>query len=139
MAGHSCEAVEASIDSQQGTKTMNDIAAKDQDIQAVTLGPGSAFDRDPGPGLWWGSAPATRPCGVLGAATREQRVDRRLPEISALIDPRQSEFITGRNAGAVVSQGGAGSGKETTIGLHNIAYSFRPGWGVVKSGNISSR
>jgi DNA helicase-2/ATP-dependent DNA helicase PcrA len=70
-----------------------------------------------------GEGTALRPAarGVLGAATREQRLDRRLPEIAALIDPRQFELITARESGAVVIQGGAGSGK-TTIGLHRIAY-----------------
>lgn len=60
--------------------------------------------------------------GVLGRGeTRRQRLDRHLPEISALIDRRQFELITARDAGVVVIQGGAGSGK-TTIGLHRIAY-----------------
>jgi DNA helicase II / ATP-dependent DNA helicase PcrA len=68
-----------------------------------------------------GEGTATRPRGILGAASGEQRLDRHLPEIAALIDPRQFELITARGAGVVVIQGGAGSGK-TTIGLHRIAY-----------------
>lgn len=44
-----------------------------------------------------------------------------LPEIAALIDQRQFELITKPDAGLVVIQGGAGSGK-TTIGLHRMAY-----------------
>jgi DNA helicase-2/ATP-dependent DNA helicase PcrA len=48
-------------------------------------------------------------------------MDRHLPEIAALIDPRQFELITAPDAGLVVIQGGAGSGK-TTIGLHRMAY-----------------
>ncbi|HEX2660854.1 MAG TPA: UvrD-helicase domain-containing protein, partial [Polyangia bacterium] len=60
--------------------------------------------------------------GVLGAAPETgQRLDRHLPEIAALIDPRQFELITARHSGVVVIQGGAGSGK-TTIGLHRLAY-----------------
>jgi DNA helicase II / ATP-dependent DNA helicase PcrA len=64
--------------------------------------------------------------GVLGAgadagAGRAQRLDRHLPEIAALIDPRQFELITSRQSQVVVIQGGAGSGK-TTIGLHRMAY-----------------
>jgi ATP-dependent DNA helicase UvrD/PcrA len=51
----------------------------------------------------------------------QQRMDRHLPEIAALIDPRQFELITAPDAGLVVIQGGAGSGK-TTIGLHRMAY-----------------
>ena len=60
--------------------------------------------------------------GVLGAAPESaQRLDRHLPEIAALIDPRQFELITAKHAGVIVIQGGAGSGK-TTIGLHRLAY-----------------
>ena len=49
------------------------------------------------------------------------REDKHLPEIAALIDPRQFELITRSSSGLVVIQGGAGSGK-TTIGLHRLAY-----------------
>ena len=67
-------------------------------------------------------APPPRPRGLLGAAPPgAQRLDRHLPEIAALIDPRQFEIMTARHAGVVVIQGGAGSGK-TTIGLHRLAY-----------------
>jgi DNA helicase-2/ATP-dependent DNA helicase PcrA len=60
--------------------------------------------------------------GVLGAApTGAQALDRHLPEIAALIDPRQFELITAHGAGVVVIQGGAGSGK-TTVGLHRLAH-----------------
>jgi DNA helicase II / ATP-dependent DNA helicase PcrA len=60
--------------------------------------------------------------GVLGVGPDgQQRIDRHLPEIAALIDPRQFELITAPDAGLVVIQGGAGSGK-TTIGLHRMAY-----------------
>ena len=72
-----------------------------------------------------GERTATRPVpprGVLGAAPAEaQRLDRHLPEIAALIDPRQFEIMTGPHSGVVVIQGGAGSGK-TTVGLHRLAY-----------------
>ena len=53
--------------------------------------------------------------GALGA-----REDRHLPEIAALLDPRQFELISKPSAGLVVIQGGAGSGK-TTIGIHRMA------------------
>jgi DNA helicase-2/ATP-dependent DNA helicase PcrA len=78
-----------------------------------------------------GEQTATRPAravapriarGVLGSAPAgRQALDRHLPEIAALIDPRQFDIITARNAGVVVIQGGAGSGK-TTVGLHRLAY-----------------
>lgn len=58
--------------------------------------------------------------GQLGTGI-DGREDRFLPEITALIDPRQFELITKSDAGLVVIQGGAGSGK-TTIGLHRLAY-----------------
>jgi DNA helicase-2/ATP-dependent DNA helicase PcrA len=70
-----------------------------------------------------GQETATRPVrGVLGAAPLgRQALDRHLPEIAALIDPHQFELITARDAGVVVIQGGAGSGK-TTVGLHRLGY-----------------
>jgi DNA helicase II / ATP-dependent DNA helicase PcrA len=70
-----------------------------------------------------GQGTAIRPArGVLGAAPAgRQALDRHLPEIAALIDPRQFDVIAARHAGVVVIQGGAGSGK-TTVGLHRLAY-----------------
>jgi DNA helicase-2/ATP-dependent DNA helicase PcrA len=70
-----------------------------------------------------GEETATRPArGRLGAAPAgRQALDRHLPEIAALIDPRQFDVITAREAGVVVIQGGAGSGK-TTVGLHRLAW-----------------
>jgi DNA helicase-2/ATP-dependent DNA helicase PcrA len=72
-----------------------------------------------------GERTATRPMprrGMLGSAREdEQRLDRHLPEIAALIDPRQFDIMTAPHSGVVVIQGGAGSGK-TTIGLHRLAY-----------------
>ena len=80
---------------------------------------------------------ASRLAGGQGAAMRAEghhrpgrlgtgsdgygREDKHLPEIAALIDPRQFELITRPSSGLVVIQGGAGSGK-TTIGLHRLAY-----------------
>ena len=73
--------------------------------------------------LGGGEETATRPArGRLGAApVGRQALDRHLPEIAALIDPRQFDVITAREAGVVVIQGGAGSGK-TTVGLHRLAW-----------------
>jgi ATP-dependent DNA helicase UvrD/PcrA len=70
-----------------------------------------------------GQDTATRPVrGRLGTApVGRQALDRHLPEIAALIDPRQFDLMTARGAGVVVIQGGAGSGK-TTVGLHRLAY-----------------
>jgi len=60
--------------------------------------------------------------GALGTgATFHAREDRHLPEIAALLDPRQFELISKPDTGVVVIQGGAGSGK-TTIGVHRMAF-----------------
>ena len=59
--------------------------------------------------------------GELGIGDEDLREDKRLSEITALIDPRQFELISRPTSGLVVIQGGAGSGK-TTIGLHRLAY-----------------
>jgi len=50
-----------------------------------------------------------------------QRADKRLPEITSLIDPTQFDLITRPAAGYLVIRGSAGSGK-TTVALHRIAY-----------------
>ena len=49
------------------------------------------------------------------------RIDKHLPEISALIDPEQWQLITEDDAQLVVVRGVAGSGK-TTVALHRLAY-----------------
>jgi DNA helicase-2/ATP-dependent DNA helicase PcrA len=60
--------------------------------------------------------------GALGVgATFASREDRHLPEIAALLDPRQFDLISRPDSGIVVIQGGAGSGK-TTIGIHRMAF-----------------
>jgi len=60
---------------------------------------------------------------VLGTDTegRVQRADKRLPEITGLIDPAQFGLITRSDTGFLVIRGTAGSGK-TTVALHRIAY-----------------
>jgi DNA helicase-2/ATP-dependent DNA helicase PcrA len=50
-----------------------------------------------------------------------RRADKRLPEITGLIDPAQFDLITRPSAGFLVVRGSAGSGK-TTVALHRIAY-----------------
>jgi DNA helicase-2/ATP-dependent DNA helicase PcrA len=52
---------------------------------------------------------------------KSYRVDKHLPEISALIDPEQFQLITADEAQLVVIRGVAGSGK-TTVALHRLAY-----------------
>ncbi len=85
-----------------------------RDVQVHSLAGGEqtgARARPPGPER-----------GVLGAAPDSaQALNRHLPEIAALIDPRQFELITAHASGIVVIQGGAGSGK-TTVGLHRLAH-----------------
>ncbi len=53
-------------------------------------------------------------------AGNRRRADKRLPEITGLIDPTQFELIT-RAGGYLAIRGNAGSGK-TTVALHRIAY-----------------
>ena len=59
--------------------------------------------------------------GQLGIGGVDERDDKLLSEITALIDPEQFDLITKPTSGLVVIQGGAGSGK-TTIGLHRLAF-----------------
>jgi DNA helicase II / ATP-dependent DNA helicase PcrA len=73
-----------------------------------------------------GQGKAARPesfsSGGLGTgAAFAAKEDRHLPEIAALLDPRQFELISKPDSGIVVIQGGAGSGK-TTIGVHRMAF-----------------
>jgi DNA helicase-2/ATP-dependent DNA helicase PcrA len=49
------------------------------------------------------------------------RLDKRLPEIAALLDAEQFEVIARPAPGVLVVKGSAGSGK-TTVALHRIAY-----------------
>ena len=51
----------------------------------------------------------------LGIGDEDLREDKHLSEITALIDPRQFELISKPTSGLVVIQGGAGSGKTTTL------------------------
>jgi DNA helicase II / ATP-dependent DNA helicase PcrA len=60
-----------------------------------------------------------RRLGALGDV--HLRPDKHLPEIAALIDKHQYAAMTETDAGVVVLQGGAGSGK-TTVALHRIAW-----------------
>lgn len=73
-----------------------------------------------------GGGTAARPTpvpapGQLGTRSGALRSDKHLPDIAALIDPEQFALITRPDAGLVVIQGVAGSGK-TTVGLHRMAW-----------------
>jgi DNA helicase-2/ATP-dependent DNA helicase PcrA len=60
--------------------------------------------------------------GVLGVGDNaDQREDRHLQDVTALLDPRQFELISKPETGLVIIQGGAGSGK-TTIGVHRMSF-----------------
>lgn len=102
--------------------------------------PQGTFVRDPEKRSWRAlAARATALAGGQGSAMRPEdaaraatgqlgtggafhaKEDRHLPEIAALLDPRQFELISKPDTGIVVIQGGAGSGK-TTIGVHRIAF-----------------
>ena len=67
------------------------------------------------------NAPLATTRGHLTGDGSDGRLEKLLPAIAALIDPRQFELISRPSAGLIVVQGSAGSGK-TTIGLHRIAY-----------------
>ena len=97
----------------------NAAAWQRTDLPTYELAGGQGTATRPAPA---GAAVVAAPArGVLGAAPAgRQALDRHLPEIAALIDPRQFDVITARD-GVVVIQGGAGSGK-TTVGLHRLAY-----------------
>jgi DNA helicase-2/ATP-dependent DNA helicase PcrA len=56
-----------------------------------------------------------------GLAGERMRADKRLPEITSLIDPEQFGLITRPARGFLVIRGSAGSGK-TTVALHRVAY-----------------
>ena len=76
------------------------------------------------PALEGGVGKAARiPRGQLGVHDEADvsREDKHLQEITALIDREQFEMITQPEAGVVLIQGGAGSGK-TTVALHRVAY-----------------
>lgn len=64
---------------------------------------------------------ATQQGGQKLGAGGGYRVDKHLPEISALIDPQQFDLITEDDSQLVVVRGVAGSGK-TTVALHRLAY-----------------
>jgi DNA helicase-2/ATP-dependent DNA helicase PcrA len=102
--------------------TADDVWWKDGDTWRQA--PAVASELAGGQGTAMRASAMHSPRGVLGGGgsrERQQRIDRHLPEISALIDPRQFELVTTPRPGVVVIQGGAGSGK-TTIGLHRMAY-----------------
>ena len=81
---------------------------------------GQAFKLTGGSGTAIRAEQHHRP-GKLGIGTEGVGDDKHLREITAMIDPRQFDLMTRSDAGLVVIQGGAGSGK-TTIGLHRLAY-----------------
>jgi DNA helicase-2/ATP-dependent DNA helicase PcrA len=82
------------------------------------------------PRLAGGEASALRAHGIDSGTERRlgtdllgarRRADKRLPEITGLIDPEQFGLITQPASGFLVIRGAAGSGK-TTVALHRIAY-----------------
>jgi DNA helicase-2/ATP-dependent DNA helicase PcrA len=110
------------------------LAVTDGELRRVAA-PQGTYARD-GRGQWRETVGSARPTlrGGSGSAIRvgkeqlgvhgddsQLRADKRLQEITALIDREQFELITRPEAGIVLIQGGAGSGK-TTVALHRVAY-----------------
>lgn len=87
------------------------------------VGDWKALGHEARPTLAGGTGAAVRvPRGRLGVQEDDYgRSDKRLQEITALIDKEQFNLITRPEAGVVLIQGGAGSGK-TTVALHRVAY-----------------
>ncbi|EDM75487.1 putative helicase [Plesiocystis pacifica SIR-1] len=93
---------------------------------SFALGRGGAWrdlGREARPSLAGGTGKAVRvPRGQLGVNNDlDGLADKRLQEITALIDKQQFGLITQPESGVVLIQGGAGSGK-TTVALHRVAY-----------------
>lgn len=110
------------------------LAVNDCVLRRVAA-PQGTFTRGRG-GVWQETVGNARPSleGGSGTAIRvrkdqlgvhgddsQLRADKHLQEITALIDRQQFELITQPEAGIVLIQGGAGSGK-TTVALHRVAY-----------------
>ncbi len=64
---------------------------------------------------------AAAPPSSPRAGPRAGRLDRRLPEIAALLDEDQFELLSRPGPGVLALRGSAGSGK-TTVALHRIAF-----------------
>jgi DNA helicase-2/ATP-dependent DNA helicase PcrA len=106
------------ISSPQGTFVRAETGFRAIAVQATELsgGQGTAVRPEDMAGL------RPKGAGALGVgASFAAREDRHLPEIAALLDPRQFELISRTDSGIVAIQGGAGSGK-TTIGVHRMAF-----------------
>jgi DNA helicase-2/ATP-dependent DNA helicase PcrA len=107
------------------------VQSPEGDFSSDCSAPGGwRMDRKDAPRLSGGEAVALRAFDFgegderrlgSGADGQEMRADKRLPEVTGLIDPDQFELITRASAGFLVIRGVAGSGK-TTVALHRVAY-----------------
>ena len=114
------------------------VAIHDAALERIET-PEGIFEREDGAAWRHEERRASRRAGGEGAALRAhapgeggrrrlgaraagaRRADKRLPEITALIDPAQFGLISGPARGFLSIRGAAGSGK-TTVALHRIAY-----------------
>jgi DNA helicase-2/ATP-dependent DNA helicase PcrA len=116
------------------------VVIRDAELERVEAPEGVFTPSPASDGGWTRTAPrSARLAGGEGAALRAHatgagagrrlgagpagpgRADKRLPEVTALLDPAQFGLITTSRPGFLVIRGVAGSGK-TTVALHRIAY-----------------
>lgn len=102
------------VDAPEG-RFLCDAAAPDRWVH--TTGAAPELHGGEGRALRSSAAPAPR----VRPGASPVRLDRRLPEIAALLDEDQFELLSRPGPGVLALRGSAGSGK-TTVALHRIAF-----------------
>jgi DNA helicase-2/ATP-dependent DNA helicase PcrA len=102
------------IDAPEG-RFLRETGASDRWVHVTDASP--ELHGGEGRALRSSAAPVSAPRSALGS----DRLDRRLPEIAALLDEDQFELLSRPGPGVLALRGSAGSGK-TTVALHRIAF-----------------